>query len=150
MNDKIAEIKEELLEKAEKAKSTEELMEIAKEGGIELTEQEAQEYFDKLCSTRKHGELSDEELDNVSGGGCGNDYEYQVGDLVWVAGGCGIVERYVVPGAGILEKRCSYANHTILEINDGYYTVKCVGGHIYSINGKKIKQLTKKAGEHNF
>ena len=43
----------ELIEKANQAKSAEELLAIAKENGIEAT-----------------GELSDNELDNVSGGGC--------------------------------------------------------------------------------
>ena len=57
----------ELLEKAKEAKSAEELLSLAKENGMELTEGEAEEYFTQL---NKSGELSDEELDNVAGGGC--------------------------------------------------------------------------------
>ena len=57
----------ELLEKAKEAKSAEELLSLAKENGVELTEGEAEEYFAQL---NKSGELSDEELGNVSGGGC--------------------------------------------------------------------------------
>ena len=57
----------ELIEKAKTAKSTEELIALAKENGIELTEDKAEEYFERL---NRSGELSDEELDNVSGGGC--------------------------------------------------------------------------------
>ena len=57
----------ELLEKAKGAKSAEELLTLAKENGVELTEDEAAEYFAQM---HQSGELSDEELDNVAGGGC--------------------------------------------------------------------------------
>ena len=57
----------ELLEKAKEAKSTEELLTLAKENGVELTKEETEAYFAQM---NKSGELSDEELDNVSGGGC--------------------------------------------------------------------------------
>ena len=57
----------ELLEKAKAAKSAEELLALAKENGVELTESEAAEYFAQI---HKSGELADEELDNVAGGGC--------------------------------------------------------------------------------
>ncbi len=57
----------ELIEKAKQAKSHEELIALAKENGIELSEDKAKEYFERL---NRSGELSDEELDNVSGGGC--------------------------------------------------------------------------------
>ena len=59
----------ELLEQAKKAKSAEELMSLAKENGKELTKEETEAYFAQL---NKSGELSDEELDNVAGGGCHN------------------------------------------------------------------------------
>ena len=39
----------------------------AKENGVELTEEQAAEYFAQM---HQSGELSDEGLDNVSGGGC--------------------------------------------------------------------------------
>lgn len=57
----------ELIEKARQARSHEELLALAKENGIELSEDEAKAYFGQL---NKSGELSDDELDNVSGGGC--------------------------------------------------------------------------------
>ena len=60
-------ISKELLEKAKTAKSAEELLEMAKAENIELTEEEAAQAFAKM---NKNGELSDEELDNVAGGGC--------------------------------------------------------------------------------
>ena len=58
---------EKLMEKAKGAKSAEELLALAKENDIEMTEEEAEETFAMLG---KSGELSDEELANVSGGGC--------------------------------------------------------------------------------
>ena len=56
-----------LLGKARAAKSAEELRAMAKANNIELTEAEAAEHFSQL---HQSGELSDEELSAVSGGGC--------------------------------------------------------------------------------
>ena len=64
-------ISKELLEKAKAAKTAEELLEMAKAENIELSAEQAAKAFAEL---HKAGELSDEELDNVSGG-CGRDYE---------------------------------------------------------------------------
>ena len=64
-------VSKELLKKAKTAKSAEELLELAKAENIELSAEQAAKAFAKLNKT---GELSDEELDNVSGG-CGRDYE---------------------------------------------------------------------------
>ena len=58
----------ELIEKAKSAKTPEELMALAKENGMELTEESAKAYFEQL--NPKTGELSDDELNNVAGGGC--------------------------------------------------------------------------------
>ncbi len=60
---------QELIIKAKAAKSVEELLELAKASNVELSEEQAKEYFAKLNPTK--GELSDDELDDVSGGGCG-------------------------------------------------------------------------------
>ena len=60
-------ISKELLEKAKMAKTAKELLEMAKAENIELTEEQAAKAFAELNKT---GELSDEELDNVAGGGC--------------------------------------------------------------------------------
>ena len=59
----------EQITKAKAAKSAEELFALAKENGMEMTDDEAKKYFADL---HKEGELSDDELDNVSGG-CGGD-----------------------------------------------------------------------------
>ncbi len=58
----------EIIEKVKTAKSAEELLAMAKAENIELTEAQAAKAFAELS---KNGELSDEELDNVAGGGCG-------------------------------------------------------------------------------
>ena len=68
----------EQIEKARQANSPEEILVLAKENNIELSEDKAKEYFDRLNNS---GELSDEELDNVSGGGC----YYKDGRLVVTA-----------------------------------------------------------------
>ncbi len=61
----------ELLEKAKLAKNPRELMLIAEENSIALTEEEADTYFAHL--NPKSGELGDDELSDVSGG-CGTTY----------------------------------------------------------------------------
>ena len=62
------EMKKELLAKAKTAKTPEELLCLAKENGEEMTEESAKAYFELLHP--QTGELADNELDNVSGGGC--------------------------------------------------------------------------------
>ena len=63
-------MEKEIIAKARKAKTPEELIALAKENGTEMTEESAKAYFGQLHPTS--GELSDEELDNVAGGGCYN------------------------------------------------------------------------------
>ena len=65
--EKDMKLTKEQLEKAKAAKSVEELLTLAKENGMELTEEEAAKHF---AEWHKEGELADEELDNVSGAGC--------------------------------------------------------------------------------
>lgn len=62
--------KELLIKQAREAKSAQELAELAKQNGIEMSEESAQSYFALLNREHKSGELADEELENVSGGGC--------------------------------------------------------------------------------
>ena len=57
--------KKELLEKAKQANSPEELLALAKENDVELTEEQSKELFDKLKSG---SELSDDELEAIAGG----------------------------------------------------------------------------------
>ena len=79
----------ELIAKAKAAKNTEELFELAKTNNVDLSETEAKTYFEQLSA---NGAVSDEELDAVVGGGCGDDDDdangnkedtgYQEGDVV--------------------------------------------------------------------
>lgn len=86
----------ELIEKAKAAKSVEELLAIAKENDLELTEEDAELYL----KTRETGELSDDELSNVAGGAA-----YFVDYLIvtafhscrrWQCKECGLNECYHV------------------------------------------------------
>ena len=93
-------VSKELLEKAKTAKTAEELLSMARKENIDMTAEEAAKAFAGL---HKNGELSDNELDNVSGGGCGDDngspdgraksesavvFMYAVGQTVKVIGWC--------------------------------------------------------------
>ena len=76
-------LSKELLEKAKTATSVEELLEKASAEGVELSAGQAAKAFSEL---HKMGELSDEELDNVSGGGCkdsGDTPKFSVGQNVY-------------------------------------------------------------------
>ncbi|MDE7399067.1 MAG: hypothetical protein K2N06_06010 [Oscillospiraceae bacterium] len=99
----------ELIEKARQAKSAEELLALAKENEIELTELEAKAYFEQL---NKSGELSDDELGNVAGGGCYRDD----GRLV-------VTEQY-----SCKRFRCAYCGQ---EITKGHH--KCAGADGFKI-----------------
>ena len=64
------ELNKELLAKAKNAKTPEELIALANENGMEMTEESAEAYYNLLHP--QNGEVSDDELDNVAGGGCHN------------------------------------------------------------------------------
>ena len=57
--------KEELIAKLKEAMSSDEILALAKENGIELDEEKAKELFNQLNAS---GELSDDDLDKVAGG----------------------------------------------------------------------------------
>lgn len=59
-------ITQEFLDKADAANSVEELISFAKENEIDISEEEAKMLFDKIHA--ESGELSDDELEDVSGG----------------------------------------------------------------------------------
>ena len=95
----------EMIEKAKAAKSAEELLEVAKAGGIEMTADEAATYFAQL--NPKSGELDDDALDGVAGGCGGTEDAYSNtpsrGDRVRVITGqccpaCGSKEGTFFPG----------------------------------------------------
>lgn len=60
----------ELIEKARQAQSAEELLALINENGIECSEESANAYYEQI---HKSGEMSDEELSSVAGGGCYKD-----------------------------------------------------------------------------
>lgn len=60
------EMNNELIAKAKKTATVEELLALAKENQVELSEEDAKMYFELLHP--KTGELFDDELDNVAGG----------------------------------------------------------------------------------
>ena len=62
-----------MIAKAKNAGSAEEIKALAANEGWRMTDEEAASYFEELkelTGEKKTGELSDDELDNVSGGGC--------------------------------------------------------------------------------
>ncbi len=61
------ELTQEMIEKAKKAGSIEELMQLAKENEYPLTEEDAKEFFDEMHPVEI---LAEDELDNVVGGTC--------------------------------------------------------------------------------
>ncbi len=101
----------ELIEKAKNAKTTEELLAMAKENGVELTTEEANAYFAQL--NPKSGELSDDELDNVAGGGCGNEQP------TFSSGDRAKLRDTIVGYSG----RCSSRSGTFYRDNSGWWLV---------------------------
>ncbi len=73
MSEENKEISEELIGQARGCSSAEEIRNLAHENGYEITEEQAQNYYDRL--NPKNGEVADEELDNVVGGCGGTKYD---------------------------------------------------------------------------
>ena len=92
----------EQLKKVKEANSFEELVALAKAEGIEMTEEEIK---NQLNLTSKEGEISDDELDNVSGG-CGHSGPTKVN-----------VQNYKCPKCGgqLVSVRFCYCSY-----DDGY------------------------------
>ena len=70
---------EEMLAKLQKAKTVEEIIAIAKEYGKEVTAEKAQELLNQLGGAE--GELSDDALEAVAGGGIVDTIKSWVGSL---------------------------------------------------------------------
>ncbi len=60
-------MKQELIEKARQAASPEEIMKLAEENDVYMVKEEAERIYDQLHAS---GEVADEELESVAGGGC--------------------------------------------------------------------------------
>ena len=97
----------ELISKAKKAKTPEELLCLAQENGEEMTEESAKAYFELLHP--KTGKIADEELDNVAGGGCHTD---DGREIVTVGHGCTGFEckkcgsKNIINSVGIVLCKC--------------------------------------------
>ncbi len=124
----------ELIEKAKEAESVEALFKLAEENKIELSREKADKIFSQL---HREGEVVDDELSSVSGGGC-SDVEwvagakYKYGQIVRMGNG----KYYGDPVGGGWCKYCSLSDNAEI-ISSGkwgwgwpqetYYTVKCLG-----------------------
>ena len=120
----------EMIEKAKAAKSAEELLELAKASNVEMTADEAATYFAQL--NPKSGELDDDDLDAVAGGGCGGSDNGNpavgVGDTVQITSGktcssCGSnigIAARLRKGAYI---KCSQCGDAICDFNECTYVV---------------------------
>ena len=127
------ELNKERVAKAKEAKTPEELMALAKENGIGLTEEEAKAYFDRLHP--QTGELSDSELDNVSGG-CGGGYDagrphpqFAVGETVLYIHSWLGAQRITATGKVVKRSYENGAWYYTLKIHDGS-TIKMVESHV--------------------
>ncbi len=85
---------DEMMKKVMECKSAEEILALAKENGIEMTAEEAEE---KFAALNNEGELSDDELLGAAGGGCANPEDYVAVDIYnrhcisahWTCNSCG-------------------------------------------------------------
>ena len=119
-------LSQEQLRKVRAARSPQELGELARAEGVTLTPEEAQSYFATLHPPV--GELADEELDAVSGGGCGGgksqDVPYPVGTAVGI-----IDEESDIPGALICCWNCHQTRFRVSSvINFDMVRVSCANG----------------------
>ena len=123
----------ELIEKGKKAGTPEELAAIARENGMKMTDEEAKTYFEQLHP--KTGELADEELDNVAGGGC-----YARDGYLWTTIGhkCRHYEQKDNPPPGV-KGTCYLCKYWDLDQATGNeilgFPLKCLN----PINSKKAK-----------
>lgn len=75
------------MEERKELKSAQELRELLGKEGITISEEKAQKYYDAY---KAHGEIGDDELDSVSGGGC---YTKDGHLLTTVGYGCKFYEK---------------------------------------------------------
>lgn len=83
------EFSKELIEKVKTCTSVEDILLLAKENNIDLSVEQAEQYFAYL--NPGDGELSDDEISNVSGGGCYSDDGYLQTTIGY---GCEYYESY--------------------------------------------------------
>ena len=71
--------KEELIAKLKEAKSADELLALAKENGVEIAPEKAKELFQQMNA---NGELTDDQLESVAGGGLSEQEQQELKDAV--------------------------------------------------------------------
>lgn len=118
-------ISKELSEKAKQAKTAEELLSMAKAEHIELNAEQAAKAFAEL---KRSGELADEELDNVAGGGCGDpetpgEPKFNVGDRVYY-----LVTKPVGPRAYPVQEKVFSTVTGVVKSADGGYVYRLSNG----------------------
>ena len=111
----------ELLEKAKQTKSAEELLALAKENKIEMTDEQAAAYYEQLHPTS--GEIADDELENVAGGCCCD--SLRNGDRVHLFYGCpkcGCHFAYLVCNPYFIGAQCEQCNESFWLNSDNKIT----------------------------
>ena len=116
----------EMIEKARTAKSAEELLEHAKANNVEMTADEAATYFAQL--NPKSGELNDDDLDAVAGGGCNDDERQRENEDK-------VIHTIVCPKCGALGNWSVY--HT------------CQGGYVWECNVCKVRGVLEESDNYS-
>ena len=116
----------EMIEKAKAAKSAEELLELAKANNVEMTADEAKTYFAQLGP--KSGELNDDDLDAVAGGGCNDDERQRENEDK-------VIHTIVCPKCGALGNWSVY--HT------------CQGGYVWKCNVCKVRGVLEESDNYS-
>ena len=112
-DEKRIEITSELMDAFRKAESAEEIVEIARENGVEASAEDA-----KVAYAAFHGAgeaIADEELDNVAGGGCGGGRRQNTCPSCGEAAPDVIDQRTMMDAGGtyaIVTYRCRQCRHT--------------------------------------
>lgn len=126
---------ENLLKKLRNAQTSEDIIKMAREEHIELGQEEAKEIFDKFHAT---GELNDDEIEAVSGGGCHknldfnfnpNTNKYYTGRVISLKndGHCRGASASYKPSRFCLKPGCGSSTFYIIkEVDDqGTYLIGC-------------------------
>lgn len=116
----------EQMKKIHEAKDPGALLDLARAGGFPMTEEEARAHFARLHPPV--GALADEELDAVSGGGCGGGKSQEVPYPVGTAVGVIDVESDI-PGALICCMDCHQTRFKVVSVtNYNEVRVGCANG----------------------
>ncbi|MBE6596321.1 MAG: DUF2624 family protein [Ruminococcaceae bacterium] len=122
-------ITSEMIGLAKKARSVEELITLAKEYELELTEEEAKKYFEQLHPNS--GELSDDVLDKVAGGWCydGGRPVITVGEQhsCYVCSQCGKTQAESFKSVFLYSHRCNNGNLSVNYCGDCKYIIYTKG-----------------------